>query len=157
MFAILDRRGAASVSIARLRTSGVVNHQMAYREIYIHSKLMLIDDVFVTVGSANMNQRSMSVDSEINIAATGHEWASKLRGRVFSLLSGGATSGSGDRDRVPVVFDIWEGRMKDNRDIQKAGTENLQGFILPFIDRRAETVLHAQIDVPSSTNASMTV
>jgi len=145
------------VSIARLRTSGMVNNQMAYREIYIHSKLMLIDDVFVTVGSANMNQRSMSVDSEINIAATGHEWTSKLRGRVFSLLSGGATSGSGDRNRVPVVFDIWEGRMKDNRDIQKAGTENLQGFILPFIDRRAETVLHAQIDVPSSTNASRTV
>jgi phosphatidylserine/phosphatidylglycerophosphate/cardiolipin synthase-like enzyme len=36
-----------------------------YREIYIHSKLMLISDSFFTLGSANMNQRSMAVDSEL--------------------------------------------------------------------------------------------
>ncbi|WP_186075148.1 phospholipase D-like domain-containing protein [Burkholderia gladioli] len=143
------------VSIARLRTSGVTANQvMAYREIYIHAKLMLIDDVFVTVGSANMNQRSMSVDSEINISATGPKWVSHLRGRVFSLLSGGATSGSGDRDQTSIAFDLWEGRMKDNRDIQKDGKRPMQGFILPFIDRRTETVLHAQIDSPSSSNTS---
>ncbi|SDG68281.1 phospholipase D-like domain-containing protein [Paraburkholderia phenazinium] len=145
------------VSIARLRTSGMTANQvMAYREIYIHAKLMLIDDVFVTVGSANMNQRSMSVDSEINLAATGQKWAAGLRERVFSLLSGTATAGSGDRDQVPAVYDTWEGRMKDNNDIRKEAKEQMQGFILPFIDRRAKTVLHAQIDVPSPTNVSST-
>ena len=142
------------VSIARLRTSGMtVNQVMAYREIYIHAKLMLIDDVFVTVGSANMNQRSMSVDSEINLAATGPMWVSGLRERVFSLLSGGITSGSGDRGQVPVIFDDWEKRMHDNL-IAKMKGSVMQGFILPFEDVRAKTVLHAEIDSPSSNNVS---
>lgn len=145
-----------TVSIARLRTSGVVGDQMAYREIYIHSKLMIIDDVFVTLGSANMNQRSMSVDSEINFGATGSDWASKLRERVFSLLSGTATPGSGDRDQALIVYNLWDGRMKDNRNIQKAGKEPMQGFILPFMDRRANTILHAQLDLPPSSDIPRT-
>ena len=144
------------VSIARLRTSGMVGGQMAYREIYIHSKLMIIDDVFVTLGSANMNQRSMSVDSEINFGATGLDWASKLRGRVFPLLSGGATQGSGDRNLVPMVYDDWEKRMHDNL-IAKMKGKPMQGFILPFEDRRANTILHAQIDLPPSSDIPRTV
>jgi phospholipase D1/2 len=34
--------------------------------VYIHSKLMIVDDVFFTMGSANLANRSMTVDSEIN-------------------------------------------------------------------------------------------
>lgn len=144
------------MSIARLRTSGNVGNQMAYREIYIHSKLMIIDDVFVTLGSANMNQRSMSVDSEINFGAAGSDWASKLRARVFSILSGTSTSGSGDRNDALSVYNLWEGRMKDNRTIQKNKKEPMQGFILPFMDTRANTILHAQLDLPPSSDIPRT-
>jgi phosphatidylserine/phosphatidylglycerophosphate/cardiolipin synthase-like enzyme len=86
----LERTLGVEVSVARLRTSGLdAGHNMACREIYIHSKLMVIDDVSITVGSANLNERSMSVDSEINIAATGQLYAADLRQRVFALLSQG--------------------------------------------------------------------
>jgi len=34
--------------------------------VYIHAKLMIVDDVFFTMGSANLANRSMTVDSEIN-------------------------------------------------------------------------------------------
>ncbi|MGH7831672.1 MAG: phospholipase D-like domain-containing protein [Candidatus Binatia bacterium] len=35
---------------------------------YIHSKLFLVDDRFLSVGSANMNNRSMGLDSELNVS-----------------------------------------------------------------------------------------
>lgn len=38
------------------------------REIYVHAKLMIIDDIWATIGSANIGRRSMTHDSEINIA-----------------------------------------------------------------------------------------
>lgn len=34
--------------------------------VYIHAKLMIVDDRFFTMGSANLANRSMTVDSEIN-------------------------------------------------------------------------------------------
>lgn len=40
--------------------------------VYIHSKVMIIDDRFLTVGSANLTNRSMSIDSEINVTFTSH-------------------------------------------------------------------------------------
>jgi phosphatidylserine/phosphatidylglycerophosphate/cardiolipin synthase-like enzyme len=35
---------------------------------YIHSKFLLVDDRFLSVGSANMNNRSMGYDTELNVA-----------------------------------------------------------------------------------------
>ena len=36
--------------------------------VYIHSNLLLVDDRRLTLGSANLNNRSMTLDSEINVA-----------------------------------------------------------------------------------------
>lgn len=36
--------------------------------VYIHSKLFLVDDAFLSVGSANMNNRSMGLDTEFNVS-----------------------------------------------------------------------------------------
>jgi phosphatidylserine/phosphatidylglycerophosphate/cardiolipin synthase-like enzyme len=36
--------------------------------IYVHSKLMIVDDLLLRVGSSNMNNRSMGLDSECDIA-----------------------------------------------------------------------------------------
>ncbi|WP_232448061.1 phospholipase D-like domain-containing protein [Burkholderia ubonensis] len=143
------------VSIARLRTSGMVGDRMAYREIYIHSKLMIIDDVFITLGSANLNQRSMAADSEINIAATGKKYAAKLREDIFKLHSDGQISGSGDPSQVPEVFNAWEALMDENNELRKKGEEPLNGFLLPFEDHRSTTTMHASVDIPSSGNTAL--
>lgn len=37
------------------------------RGTYIHSKLMIVDDRLMTVGSANLTNRSMGVDTELNV------------------------------------------------------------------------------------------
>jgi len=156
---VLDRPSAQQlaattgmkVSVARLRASGPHgDHGMAYREIYIHSKLMIIDDVFLTVGSANLNQRSMSSDSEINIGVTGLEYAASLRQNVFKLHSGGDIPGTGDPAKLPQTFNNWTATMKSNLVIQMKGIEEMQGFLLPFEDLRATNTMHAQVTMPSS-------
>jgi hypothetical protein len=39
-----------------------------FRATYIHSKVMAVDDRFLTVGSANMTNRSMALDSELHVS-----------------------------------------------------------------------------------------
>ncbi|REG61378.1 phospholipase D1/2 [Paraburkholderia sp. BL6669N2] len=145
----LERTYGLEVSIARLRTSGLdAARRMAYREIYIHSKLMLIDDVFVTVGSANINQRSMAVDSEINIAASGQEMVGKLRQKIFELHSDKSIHGTGDPERVPAVFQDWNRRMQDNGELRMRH-QAMQGFLLKFEDHRSTATMVASTTVPA--------
>lgn len=66
--------------------------------VYVHSKLMIVDDRFFTMGSANLANRSMTVDSEINATWAAEEGdrrlASAIRRVRVRLLSEhvGATS-----------------------------------------------------------------
>ncbi|MGH7843784.1 MAG: phospholipase D-like domain-containing protein [Candidatus Binatia bacterium] len=45
---------------------------------YIHSKLLLVDDRVLSVGSANMNNRSMGYDTELNVAWEGSALETEL-------------------------------------------------------------------------------
>ncbi|RLN71676.1 hypothetical protein BBJ28_00024415 [Nothophytophthora sp. Chile5] len=42
-------------------------------QLYTHSKVVLVDDVFLSLGSANWNQRSMTSDSELAANVVGQE------------------------------------------------------------------------------------
>ncbi|AUX45353.1 phospholipase [Sorangium cellulosum] len=42
--------------------------EKAERATYIHSKVMIVDDRFLTLGSANLTNRSLSIDTEINVS-----------------------------------------------------------------------------------------
>jgi phosphatidylserine/phosphatidylglycerophosphate/cardiolipin synthase-like enzyme len=55
---------------------------------YIHSKLLLVDDRFLSVGSANCTNRSMGVDTELQVSweATAHDEADEqLRERIRAV------------------------------------------------------------------------
>ena len=38
------------------------------RPIYVHAKLMIVDDALLCIGSANLSNRSMTLDTECGIA-----------------------------------------------------------------------------------------
>ncbi|MEE1922771.1 phospholipase D-like domain-containing protein [Pseudomonas sp. 148P] len=81
--------------------------------VYIHSKLMIVNDVFTTLGSANINTRSMQVDTEMNVA---HEWMSvtrDLRRRLWDLH----TNKKGAQDDPRQAFISWRRIMNKNRDL----------------------------------------
>ena len=50
-----------------------------YRPIYVHGKVTIIDDLWVTVGSANLNNRGMRDDSELNVSIMQSDIAQALR------------------------------------------------------------------------------
>jgi len=48
--------------------SPIVRSQDSEEHTMVHSKVMIVDDTFLYVGSANLNNRSMGTDTECNIA-----------------------------------------------------------------------------------------
>lgn len=55
-----------------LRTQSVLNGTMVTELIYVHSKLMIVDDNTVICGSANINDRSMIATRDSEIAVIIH-------------------------------------------------------------------------------------
>ena len=113
-----------------------------YREIYIHSKLLMIDDGFFTLGSANLNLRSMAVDAEINIASDDVEKTSVLRQKVWALHSGKSEfcdGGDASPKAVKRAFDAWAQLLKDNAAARPKG-DAPAGFLFPFADIRTSRI-----------------
>jgi phosphatidylserine/phosphatidylglycerophosphate/cardiolipin synthase-like enzyme len=114
--------------------------RMRYREIYIHSKLMLINDSFFTLGSANLNVRSMEGDSELNLGTNDRGQAIRLRRNIWHQLSGGEIDGAdGSRKAIKKSFEDWVRQADKNRNTRLIG-EPMKGFILPVEDSRSSTI-----------------
>lgn len=62
-----------------LATSGDENGKMHYRPIYVHAKVAVVDDVWSTVGSGNLNNRGMRDDVEMNVGILDPWLARNLR------------------------------------------------------------------------------
>lgn len=54
--------------------------------LYIHSKLMIVDDSFVRVGSANISQRSFRIDTELDLSFTTDD-VNAVRSLLAELLA----------------------------------------------------------------------
>ncbi len=62
-----------------LATSTNIDGVEHYRPIYVHAKVAIVDDLWSTVGSANLNNRGMRDDAEMNVATLDTELAHGLR------------------------------------------------------------------------------
>jgi phosphatidylserine/phosphatidylglycerophosphate/cardiolipin synthase-like enzyme len=60
-----------------------------YVNIYIHSKVAIIDDLWATIGSANSNNRSMLLDSECNVQLAHGPTVKKMRQAAWQEMLGG--------------------------------------------------------------------
>ena len=67
-----------------LATSARTEEGTRYRPIYVHAKVAIIDDMWATSGSANLNNRGMRDDIEMNVATLDSELAYNLRLLLWS-------------------------------------------------------------------------
>jgi phosphatidylserine/phosphatidylglycerophosphate/cardiolipin synthase-like enzyme len=147
---ILEKTYGLKVCVAVLNACGynLARREWHYREIYIHSKLLLIDDGFFTLGSANLNQRSMAADSEINLATNDPRHATALRKRIWTQLATEKNNGgNATPQEIEDTFINWVNLMKKNKDRQKSRSpdpkeKKMEGFIVPLDDRRSSTARH---------------
>lgn len=56
------------MTLLNLRDHVELNGRAVTEQIYVHSKLMIVDDRYVLVGSANINDRSLQGDRDSELA-----------------------------------------------------------------------------------------
>lgn len=105
-----------------------------YEETYIHAKVAIVDDAAFTVGSANLNVRSMALDSELNLLSQAMDVAFDLRKKLFHQCTN--DEGPAQFGDMKETFGDWLALMQDNTDAMGKG-QPLKGQIATFhVDRQ---------------------
>ena len=97
----------------------------AWQEVYVHSKVTIMDDTFTIISSANLNTRSMEKDTELGIILQTGEVARDLRKRLWSLHTkknaAANPDGMHDYNVAEEAFDVWGQLMQKNREAKVSG------------------------------------
>ena len=90
--------------------------------INLHSKLRIIDDRYVSVGSCNFNNRGLLYEGEMDFAVLDEDFATESRERVFENLVGPEYAGwlTGD---VPTDMALMADLARYNREVADYWTE----------------------------------
>ncbi|MDH5676654.1 MAG: phosphatidylserine/phosphatidylglycerophosphate/cardiolipin synthase family protein [Myxococcales bacterium] len=109
--------GFALVGISTRRATG------QYQDIYVHSKLTLIDDQWCTIGSANVLNRSFYGDTELNASIWHADTVRTLRCALVHEHTGEDTAHLGDRAALALFRQL----ARDNAPARAAG-EPMRGL-----------------------------
>lgn len=104
-----------------------------YEEIYIHSKVAIVDDAAFTIGSANLNLRSMALDSELNVLSEAKDIAYQLRTELFRQCTG--SDGPRHFEDMAATFKDWKALAAKNLVLMNQGLP-FNSQILPFCVNR---------------------
>jgi phosphatidylserine/phosphatidylglycerophosphate/cardiolipin synthase-like enzyme len=81
---------------------------------FIHSKLLIVDDELLNIGSANLTNRSMGLDTELNVSCStaleSPRDAARLRGEIAALRANllAEHAGSSDASRFLAIDGLVE-------------------------------------------------
>ncbi|MGH3136002.1 MAG: phospholipase D-like domain-containing protein [Gaiellaceae bacterium] len=109
--------------------------------VYIHSKIGIVDDRWLTVGSANLNEHSLFNDTEMNVVTLDPEVARKTRLRLWSEhleLSLEAVEG----DPVTLIDEQWERISSEQLELLENGGALTHRLVkLPGVSRRRRRLI----------------
>jgi phosphatidylserine/phosphatidylglycerophosphate/cardiolipin synthase-like enzyme len=73
-------------------TWGIDETESRFQDMDVHSKMLIVDDRFMSVGSCNKNNRGLVYEGEMNVAVADAAWVTAARRRILAnLLAPGTT------------------------------------------------------------------
>jgi phosphatidylserine/phosphatidylglycerophosphate/cardiolipin synthase-like enzyme len=119
----------------RARTGGTSDR------VYVHAKVGIVDDRWLTLGSANLNAHSFFNDTEVNLVTCDAGIARDTRLRLWAAhLERGVAEVSGDP--AAVIDELWRPIASEQRARADRGEPPTHGLVeLPATSRRAERLL----------------
>ena len=106
---------------------------MHRREVDIHAKLLMVDDVFLTLGSCNIHDRGFELEAEINLAVVDPALVRATRLRLWRehLADDARLTGDIEND-----VQIWHQHADRNRAEITSGASN----VVPFVPVERESI-----------------
>jgi len=103
-----------------------------------HSKLMIVDDRYMSVGSSNKNNRGLLYDGELNVAVLDDVWVRAERERLFHNLVGDedAHRVSDDAD---ANFALFQELSESNADLEDAWNDWVDMCDLDTLEEMSQT------------------
>ena len=110
----------------------------AREPVYVHAKIGIVDDAWLTIGSANLNEHSLFNDTEVNLVSRDPELARSTRERLWAEhleLTLGEVSG---RDAAELVDERWFPIAEEQLDRRNRGEPLTHRLVrLPGASRRS--------------------
>jgi phosphatidylserine/phosphatidylglycerophosphate/cardiolipin synthase-like enzyme len=109
--------------------------------VYVHAKIGIVDDTWLTAGSANLNEYSLFNDTEMNVVTHDPAIARQTRLRLWAEPLE-LTANDVDGDPARVIDDLWNPISKEQLTRRQAGEPLTHRLVrLPHVSRRSERLL----------------
>ena len=104
----------------------------------MHAKIGIVDDRWLTLGSANLNEHSLFNDTEVNVVVNDEALATATRMRLWAEhLERPEAVLAGDPHRV--IDEVWRPRAREQRERLTAGAPLTGRLVeLPHVSRRSK-------------------
>jgi phosphatidylserine/phosphatidylglycerophosphate/cardiolipin synthase-like enzyme len=109
--------------------------------VYVHAKVGIIDDEWLTIGSANLNEHSLFNDTEMNVVTHDPDLARNTRLRLWSEhLEQPLADLEGDP--IELIDTVWKTISKEQLERRKAGLPLTHRLLcLPHVSKRSGRLL----------------
>ena len=109
--------------------------------VYVHAKIGIVDDAWLTLGSANLNEHSLFNDTEMNVVAHDVELAEGTRRRLWAEHLELAVD-EVPADPIEAIDELWKPISKDQLERRTEGRPLTHRLVrLPHVSRRTSRAL----------------
>jgi phosphatidylserine/phosphatidylglycerophosphate/cardiolipin synthase-like enzyme len=110
---------------------------LSLEEVDNHAKLMIVDDIFLTIGSCNINDRGFEFEGECNLAVVDPALVKGLRAGLFrEHLGDPRVSGDIDADAA-----LWREHADSNRTYDVGSRSPPASCVFPFEPRAKRRII----------------